>query len=67
MVGFYFLDLATSYEPPLKLEAFLAAGNPPVYIGCVYFTCSAGVLLSISCSSFGSIVVDDPKKMTREL
>ncbi|KAJ7778801.1 UDP-Glycosyltransferase/glycogen phosphorylase [Mycena maculata] len=33
VVGFYFLDLATSYTPPDDLAAFLAAGEPPVYIG----------------------------------
>ncbi|KAJ7144963.1 UDP-Glycosyltransferase/glycogen phosphorylase [Mycena crocata] len=33
VVGFYFLDLATSYKPPDDLAAFLAAGDPPVYIG----------------------------------
>ncbi|GLB35572.1 putative glycosyltransferase family 1 protein [Lyophyllum shimeji] len=33
VVGFYFLDLATNYEPPDNLAAFLAAGEPPVYIG----------------------------------
>ncbi|KAJ6630253.1 glycosyltransferase family 1 protein [Mycena sp. CBHHK59/15] len=33
VVGFYFLDLATSYTPPDDLAAFLAAGAAPVYIG----------------------------------
>ncbi|KAG7094782.1 hypothetical protein E1B28_005597 [Marasmius oreades] len=33
VVGFYFLDLATSYTPPDDLLAFLGAGEPPVYIG----------------------------------
>ncbi|KAF9265967.1 glycosyltransferase family 1 protein [Marasmius fiardii PR-910] len=33
VVGFYFLDLATSYTPPDDLSAFLAAGDAPVYIG----------------------------------
>ncbi|KAJ3732112.1 glycosyltransferase family 1 protein [Lentinula guzmanii] len=33
VVGFYFLDLATEYTPPDDLVAFLAAGEPPVYIG----------------------------------
>ncbi|KAF8606091.1 glycosyltransferase family 1 protein [Ceratobasidium sp. AG-I] len=33
VVGFYFLDLATSYTPPPELEQFLYAGKPPVYIG----------------------------------
>ncbi|KAH7928152.1 glycosyltransferase family 1 protein [Leucogyrophana mollusca] len=32
-VGFYFLDLATTYEPPEELAAFLAKGPPPLYIG----------------------------------
>ncbi|KAG9122243.1 hypothetical protein FRC07_001470 [Ceratobasidium sp. 392] len=33
VVGFYFLDLAKSYNPPKDLEEFLAAGEPPIYIG----------------------------------
>ncbi|KAJ7118977.1 glycosyltransferase family 1 protein [Mycena epipterygia] len=33
VVGFYFLDLATTYKPPDDLAAFLAAGEAPVYIG----------------------------------
>ncbi|KAG6852494.1 hypothetical protein C0991_011514 [Blastosporella zonata] len=33
VVGFYFLDLATNYKPADDLAAFLAAGEPPVYIG----------------------------------
>ncbi|KAL1723971.1 hypothetical protein EV715DRAFT_245583 [Schizophyllum commune] len=33
VVGFYFLDLATSFTPPDDLAAFLGAGEPPVYIG----------------------------------
>ncbi|KAF8191604.1 glycosyltransferase family 1 protein [Mycena galopus ATCC 62051] len=33
VVGFYFLDLATNYTPEPDLAAFLAAGEPPVYIG----------------------------------
>jgi UDP:flavonoid glycosyltransferase YjiC (YdhE family) len=31
--GFYFLDLATTYNPDPDLKAFLDAGPPPVYIG----------------------------------
>lgn len=31
--GFYFLSLASNYTPPDDLEAFLAAGPPPIYIG----------------------------------
>ncbi|KAJ8093380.1 hypothetical protein PM082_020237 [Marasmius tenuissimus] len=33
VVGFYYLDLATSYTPPDDLADFLAAGDPPIYIG----------------------------------
>ncbi|KAF9009574.1 glycosyltransferase family 1 protein [Cyathus striatus] len=33
VVGFYFLDLASNYQPPDDLAQFLAAGDPPVYIG----------------------------------
>ncbi|KAH9483618.1 Sterol 3-beta-glucosyltransferase UGT80A2 [Psilocybe cubensis] len=31
--GFYFLDLATNYQPSPELLAFLSAGETPVYIG----------------------------------
>lgn len=31
--GFFFLNLASSYEPDPELAAFLASGPPPVYIG----------------------------------
>ncbi|KAK4626648.1 Sterol 3-beta-glucosyltransferase UGT80A2 [Fulvia fulva] len=31
--GFFFLDLASNYEPDPELKAFLDAGPPPVYIG----------------------------------
>ena len=31
--GFYFLSLASSFNPDPDLAAFLAAGSPPVYIG----------------------------------
>lgn len=31
--GFFFLNLASSYQPSPELAAFLAAGPPPVYIG----------------------------------
>ncbi|KAI8799228.1 hypothetical protein BJ742DRAFT_847371 [Cladochytrium replicatum] len=31
--GFFFLDLATNYTPDPTLQAFLDAGDPPVYIG----------------------------------
>lgn len=31
--GFYFLSLASSYTPDPKLEEWLKAGPPPVYIG----------------------------------
>ncbi|KAF9036866.1 hypothetical protein BJ165DRAFT_614010 [Panaeolus papilionaceus] len=33
VVGFYFLDLASKYEPPEELVRFLEAGEAPVYIG----------------------------------
>lgn len=35
VAGFYFLDLATDYEPDEDLKKFLEAGPPPVYIGCI--------------------------------
>lgn len=31
--GFYFLNLASNYQPPDDLAAFLDSGPPPVYIG----------------------------------
>lgn len=31
--GFYFLNLATNFNPPEDLAAFLDSGPPPVYIG----------------------------------
>lgn len=33
IAGFVFLDLASSFKPPESLVQFLAAGEPPVYIG----------------------------------
>ncbi|KAG8868418.1 hypothetical protein FRC20_003433 [Serendipita sp. 405] len=33
VVGFYFLDLASNYAPPMDLVNFLESGPPPVYIG----------------------------------
>lgn len=33
IAGFYFLSLASNYQPDADLAAFLAAGPPPVYIG----------------------------------
>ncbi|KAL3421045.1 glycosyltransferase family 28 domain-containing protein [Phlyctema vagabunda] len=31
--GFVFLDLASTFKPPEDLQAFLDAGDPPLYIG----------------------------------
>jgi sterol 3beta-glucosyltransferase len=33
ITGFWFLDAQAAYTPPAELAAFLAAGDPPVYIG----------------------------------
>jgi sterol 3beta-glucosyltransferase len=33
VTGFVFLDAASRFEPPRLLQEFLAAGNPPVYVG----------------------------------
>jgi len=33
ITGFWFLEQAAAWQPPAVLEAFLAAGAPPVYIG----------------------------------
>lgn len=33
ITGFWFLDAPVDYTPPAELAAFLAAGDPPVYIG----------------------------------
>lgn len=65
VVGFYFLDLATSYTPPQDLAHFLASGPPPVYIGYFLPALSYGRSLPKTYFSFGSVVVDDPAEMTR--
>ena len=31
--GFFFLDLASNYKPPVDILDFLKAGDPPIYIG----------------------------------
>lgn len=31
--GYWFLDATEGYQPPAELSAFLAAGEPPVYVG----------------------------------
>jgi UDP:flavonoid glycosyltransferase YjiC (YdhE family) len=33
VAGYWFLDHAADYEPPASLAEFLAAGEPPVYVG----------------------------------
>lgn len=33
VTGYWFLDTGTAWEPPPALQAFLAAGPPPVYVG----------------------------------
>ena len=33
ITGAFFLDAETGWQPPAELEAFLAGGDPPVYIG----------------------------------
>ncbi|KAJ1310549.1 hypothetical protein OPQ81_007279 [Rhizoctonia solani] len=33
VVGFYFLDLASNYQPPDNIKKFLDEGEPPIYIG----------------------------------
>jgi sterol 3beta-glucosyltransferase len=33
ITGYWFQDLLTKWQPPAQLEAFLEAGDPPVYIG----------------------------------
>jgi sterol 3beta-glucosyltransferase len=65
VVGFYFLDLATSYKPPEDLTRFLADGEPPVYIGyvCLFFFFFA-ITLNYLLNRFGSVVVDDPQAMS---
>lgn len=61
VVGFYFLDLASSYSPPDDLAAFLAAGSAPVYIGYVWHL---SMIHKADWYRFGSVVIEDPKKMT---
>ena len=65
VVGFYFLDLARSYVPPPELEVFLYLGEPPIYIGLVNLSTPLDKSDSGLWFRFGSIVVDDPKEMTR--
>lgn len=33
VTGYFFLDTTADWQPPTELKAFLAAGDPPVYIG----------------------------------
>jgi len=33
ITGYWFLDDAQDYEPPVELAAFLDSGSPPVYVG----------------------------------
>lgn len=33
VTGAFFLDAETNWQPPAELQTFLAAGDPPVYIG----------------------------------
>jgi hypothetical protein len=65
------LDLGGEYEPDEELRKFLEAGDPPVYIG--YGGTFCMVLqrhlffekkLITFLRRFGSVVVDDSKKMT---
>jgi hypothetical protein len=66
VVGFYFLDLASNYEPPDNVKRFLDEGEPPIYIGyatLVHFR--LGAPKDSSYFSFGSIVIEEPKEMTR--
>ena len=65
VVGFYFLDLATSYQPANDLAAFLAAGEPPIYIGLVAVPSKCRFHELLCMSSFGSVVVADAAAMTR--
>jgi sterol 3beta-glucosyltransferase len=68
VVGFYFLDLATSYQPADDLAAFLAAGEPPIYIGFVVIFCDCLEFCELTLfllTSFGSVVVADAAAMTR--
>ena len=33
VVGGFFLDQASSFDPPPELVAFLSAGPPPIFVG----------------------------------
>lgn len=46
--GFYFLDGNTGYQPHADLQAFLDAGEVPIYIGSVRL-CS---IFMLSCADF---------------
>jgi len=41
IVGYWFLDTAANYTPPEDLQAFLDAGEPPVYVGFGSIVCDA--------------------------
>lgn len=53
--GFFFLPKASSYQPDPKLQAFLDAGEPPVYIG-------FGSIVVDNPDSFTKLILDAVKK-----
>ena len=55
IVGYVFLDLATSFEPPESLIEFLDAGEPPVYIG-------FGSIVVDNADNFTSLIFEAVKK-----
>ena len=55
VVGYVFLDLASSFEPPESLTKFLAAGEPPVYIG-------FGSIVVDNADNFTSLIFEAVKK-----
>jgi sterol 3beta-glucosyltransferase len=70
--GFYFLDGSTGYQPPAELDAFLRAGEAPIYIGFAA-SLSDGHRLGIDADnpspgsllpSFGSVPVSDPAALS---
>ena len=55
VVGYVFLDLASSFEPPEGLTKFLDAGAPPVYIG-------FGSIVVDDADNFTSLIFEAIKK-----
>ncbi len=60
VTGPWFLDEASSYEPPDTLRAFLEAGPPPVYVG-------FGSMFNHDAETFTSLVIEAVKESGKRL